>query len=719
MGVPTLSFATHGRDAHATVVSPPRRTLAALIVVIVVVTILLYARTAGFGFVNLDDYQYVIKNPNIQNGLSASSIKWALTTGYFSYWHPMTWLGYLTLVSLFGVQPGPMHAANFLIHAANAALLLYLLWRMTGCVWRSAIAAAIFAWHPLRVESVAWVSELKDVLSAFFWLLTTLVYVRYAEKPTLGRYAVVVGCYLLGLASKPMLVMLPATLFLLDYWPLGRTKWLPRDDIPRPTLPRLILEKFPLFAMAMTVAVYAIKVQSANYAMGDQMPLGIRLQNALVSVTKYLGKLVWPTDLAVFYPHPAFVVDEKIGVGMLTVAAVVFVALTVASFLLARRTPYLLIGWLWLLGTLLPVSGVIQAGAQAMADRYSYIPLMFVTVAAVWLIADWVRSMPAMKPVAVGVTAVVLVALLVKTSVQIGHWRDDASLFGHAIAVTRNNYLAHACMGYVYYEQDRYDDAIAQYTAALKIRRIDPTANNNMGKILQKLGRLNEAEFYYNRALAYSPPDADLHNNLANILAGQGKIDAAVKHHEAAIRIAPNQPHTHYNYGVTLFQSGRLREAQGRLERALQLNSDYADARYTYALVQAGLGYERAATGQLRDANFLRSDWYDALRSLAWLLATSPDDGVRDGAQAVVVAERAAQLTGYENPIALDTLAAAYAQAGRFNEAVKFAARAEELARGRRQTDLADRFKQRLELYRAGKPFHREALGATTQPFNP
>lgn len=706
------------------------RTLVALIAAVVAVTVLLYARTARYGFINFDDYHYVVNNPHIQNGLSLSSVRWALTTGYFSYWHPMTWLGYLTLISLFGVEPGPMHVANVLIHAANAGLLLYLLWRTTGRLWPAAIAAAIFAWHPLRVESVAWISELKDVLSAFFWLLTTLVYVRYAERPTAMRYVVILVCYLLGLASKPMLVMLPATLLLLDYWPLRRTRWLGRDDgvgavhvdataVPRATLGRLILEKVPLFAMAMVVALYAIRVQADNYALAPDLAIWLRLQNAIVAITGYLGKLVWPTNLAAFYPHPGLVVNGGIGIGITILAAVVLLALTVAALLFARRKPYLLIGWLWLLGTLLPVSGVVrQAGLQAMADRYSYIPLIFITVAAVWLVADWLAGRPRARPLVAAVTAGVLVALLVKSTIQIGYWRDDTALFTHALKVTKNNYLAHASLGYAHYTEGRIEDAMAQYRLALKVRPNDPLSNANMGKALQYLGRLKEAEAYYRRAIRFSPPDSDLHNNVANILAGQAKFDEAIRHHELATRIGGEFAHTHYNFGVTLFQLGRLTEAQAALERALQRKPDNPDARYTYGLVMAGLGYEVAATGQLREANRLRSDWFEALRSLAWLLATSPDPTVRDGKQAVLVAERANQITGYENPIALDTLAVAYAEAGRFDSAVATATRAEQLARARGENELADRFAARLELYRAGNPFHRVA-GATTQPFNP
>jgi tetratricopeptide (TPR) repeat protein len=695
--------------------SPPvtRRKLAALIGGLAAITFLVYAPAASFDFVNYDDHQYVVENPYIQQGLTTASIKWALTTGYFSYWHPVTWLSYLGLVSLVGVAPGPMHLANAAIHSASAGLMFYLLWRMTGWTWRSAVAAAFFAWHPLRVESVAWISELKDVLATLFWLLTTLAYVRYTERPKQSRYIAVLACYLLGLASKPTLVTLPATLLLLDYWPLQRTRWLRRSDSKPPTpIGWLLLEKVPMLVMAGAIAFMAVAVQAANYAMGGPMPLTLRLQNALVAVSRYLGKLAWPAELAVFYPHPGLIVGGGISVGTTVLAAAVFVTISAIAVLQARGRQYLLVGWLFFLGTLLPVSGIIQAGAQAMADRYSYVPTMFLIVAVVWLTADVMQGRPSTRAFFRGLAAVALIACVVTTSVQLRHWRDTEALFSHALNVTSDNYIALASIGYDRYQRGDIDGAMEYYRAAHKVRPTDPLAAGNMGKALQAQGKRSEAEAAYRFALRYSPPDAGLHNNLANLLAERGKTDEAIQHHDAAIRIEPAMAEAHYNYGLTLARVGRAAEAQARLERVLQLRPDHPDARYAYALVMAERGYHEAAIAQLLEAIRLRPNWAEAERQLAWLLAISPDDRIRNGARAVAVAEHLNQITHYDDAAALDTLATAYAAAGRFDSAIATATKAREVAETRQQPELVRQINQRLDLFNAGKSY----LQPTTRP---
>jgi protein O-mannosyl-transferase len=399
-------------------------------------------------------------------------------------------------------------------------------------------------------------------------------------------------------------------------------------------------------------------------------------------------------------------------------AGVILLALTAVAIWMWRRERAVLAGWLWFLGMLVPTIGLVQVGGQALADRYTYLPHIGLFIAIVWGVASLAEYRPALRRTLEGVAALAVTALIAATLWQLPAWRNTETLFLRAAAVTQRNARAHVCLALYYTDTGQRERARRHYQLALEYHPSESEANNNYGNMLAEDGKPQEAIQHIEMAIRAQPRYAQAHNNLANLLVARGDVAGALRHYERSIALDPEDPKSHFNYGLTLANSGRLRDAQVQLERALQLQGDYPEARYTYGIVQAGLGYEAAATAQLRDANFLRPDWYDALRSLAWLLATSPEQKVRNGAQAVVVAERANQVTGYENPIALDTLAAAYAEAGRFDSAVATESRAQEMARAAGKDALADRFAARLELYRAGKPFHR-VLGATTQPFDP
>ena len=570
-----------------------RRTLFALVLAVVVSIVFLPA--VGNDFVNYDDDRYVARNPHVQQGFDAESLRWAWTTGLF-YWHPVTWMSHMLDWQLYGPAPAGHHATNVALHAANAALLFLLLESMTGATWRSALAAAVFALHPLRVESVAWIAERKDVLSTLFWLLTTLAWVRYARAPSLARYALVVVGLALGLMAKPMLVTLPATLLLLDYWPLGRLR-------SRADLWPLVREKLPLVPLVAASLVLTIALESHGaIASLESYPLAARLENVVVSYAAYLWKLVWPAALYVPYVWPpgGFSGWHVTGGGVL-LAAITAIALAVRA---ARR--YLLVGWLWYLGTLVPVIGLVQAGDQPMADRFTYVPLIGVVVALVWLIPSRVPRLAA------AAAAIVLVLLAARTRAQIAFWHDPLTLFEHTLAYEERTPAAHLNLGYAYgsrgdldaarrhFERtlelqpfsarahaglgnvlvgrDRFEEAEAHYRKALEIVPAFEDALTNLGFALARQGRYDEAIALYERALVVEPCFADAHKKLGVALATQKRQADALAHFEQAVHCDAYDPDALNNLGATLMTAGRTAEGLAWLDRAVAINPSLANA---------------------------------------------------------------------------------------------------------------------------------------------
>jgi protein O-mannosyl-transferase len=593
-------------------------------------TVALYWPAMRCDFVNLDDSLHVTSNVLVQKGLTWEGIKWVLGHPVANNWHPLTAMSHMAVCEVCGLNPWGHHLANVLLHALNAGLVFALLQLMTGAAWRSLLVAALFAFHPLRVESVAWVTERKDVLSGFFGLLSLVAYARYAQSrmqnaecrmqnPTTPKthhaatfYLFSLFCLALGLMSKPMLVTWPFVMLLLDYWPLGRmqkrrqnaegrvqngaasntqpaTRNTPHVSrftfhTPRAALLPLLIEKIPFFVLAALLSVVTFVVQQRGGALtaGEGLSLGARLGNAPISYCRYLAKLFWPTDLAVIYPHPGHWAAGKV------VAAVGLIAgISVLVLLQRQRHPFLLMGWLWYCGTLVPVSQVIQTGSQAMADRWTYLPSLGILILAIWggyeLTRGW-RCQAVAWSVA-GAGAIVLCLAL--TRYQLGYWKDSEVLLRHALEVTENNELAHRNLGVALYEKGRIEEAIGQFKEGVRLKPDDAYTHYNFGIALDKQGQVNKALGQFQEALRLDPDYADAHYNLGVALYQQGHTAEAIRHFQETIRLNPDHPEAHNNLGTALGLNGQTDEAIRHFQEALRLKPDYAEARTNLAVMLA------------------------------------------------------------------------------------------------------------------------------------
>ena len=498
-----------------------------------------FGGVAGLGFIEeYDDYQYVTRNQAVLSGLTWAGLRWAFTSvGYAFNWHPLTWLSHMADVSLFGLDPRGHHLVSLALHTLNSLLLLQVLRRATGVLWPSALVAALFAVHPLRVESVAWVAERKDVLSAFFWLAATGAYVRYARRPSVARYAAVVLLFALGLLAKPMLVTLPLTLVLLDVWPLNRLRPAPgaRRAGPAPGGPGVLVEKVPLLLLSGASAALTVVAQNRGGALGTDYPAPLRAQNALLSLARYLGKTLWPQDLAVVYPFPW----RGIPAWQWAAAAVMVLAVTAAAVRWRRRCPAVLWGWLWFLVTLAPVIGLLQAGDQAMADRYTYIPHVGLLVMAVWGLRELARGRPRGRVVLAALAAAALAALPVLTQRQVRIWRDGVTLFTHARAVTPGNWIAEINLGMYYMNRGEKTKAVEHFRETIRARPDHVRGHFNLGVALYESGSLEEAAGQYRQALALDPHFGEAHCNLGVVLLMRGRTEEAVLHFREALRANP------------------------------------------------------------------------------------------------------------------------------------------------------------------------------------
>jgi Flp pilus assembly protein TadD len=510
------------------------------------------------GFVNFDDNQYVYENATVQRGLTWEGVRWAFTTGTLGNYHPLTWLSLMLDRTLWGEGALGFHLTNVALHAANAVLLFLVLRRMSGATWRSLLVAALFAVHPLRVESVAWVSARKDCLAALFGLLAIAAYVRYVARPSAARYAIVAALFAASLLCKAMFVTLPAVLLLLDHWPLRRM----------PRWGALVMEKLPLVGLAVASSVATFFAQRDSGAVGgvDRYPLWTRISNAFVAYLSYLWKTVLPTNLAVFYPHP-----RALQVGMLIAAVIVMVSITAFAIARRRNSPWMLIGWLWFLGTLVPMIGLVQVGGQAMADRYTYLPMIGLLITLTW-------SLPMMRRTVGIASLLVMIGLGMMTQREIGHWRDSVTLWSHAIETTRDNYVAHTNLAVELARRGDEPSAEMHYRKAIAIRPNWSTAQNGLGVLLARRGEIDGAIAAYKSAIAARPDFALAHRNLARQLALKGRSDEALAHFRRALELRPTDATAHLLLGMELANRNDLAGAVEHLRTALRFAPDNKDA---------------------------------------------------------------------------------------------------------------------------------------------
>ena len=661
---------------------------------LVLITLLVYQPVCRYSFVVYDDDDYVTENPVVQNGLTWAGVKWAFTTWHASNWHPLTWLSHMLDCEMFGpnagvyrtgnvafhfrgaewvlcVYPaGAHHLVNVLFHAANVVLLFALLLRLTGALWPGVFVAALFAWHPLHVESVAWISERKDVLSTFFALLALLSYTRFVEESKAGSpkskvyYALALLTFALGLMSKPMLVTLPFVMLLLDYWPLKRVT---SDRWQVAGVLRLALEKWPFFLLAIVSGIVTFLAQRHGEAIVSlaKVSLRYRLENAPVAVVRYLLKMIWPADLAVIYPMP-----DKIPVFAVAAAVAALMLISAAAWVVRRHRPYFLVGWLWFLGTLVPVIGLVQVGGAALADRYTYIPSIGVFVTAAFGLRDLAGRFPISKVPGTAVAGLTLAGCLLLTGNQLRCWRDSETLFRHALAVTKDNYIAHVNLGVALDQQGRYAEALAEYRKAAELAPERYQIYNNLGNLLDKMGKPDEALTEYRHAVRLKPELPVLHDGLGSVLVELGCFSEAMNEFTMAAHLDPTYPWTYWEMGKSLLKQGRDAEAMGCFHQALRLDPD----------------------------NF------KILAYTARVLAADENPEIRNGKTAVALATRANILTGGIQPLVLDVLGMACAETGDFTNAKIAAQQALAIAIAAKMNHL-EGMQQRLKLYQNQHPW--------------
>jgi tetratricopeptide (TPR) repeat protein len=709
---------------------PDRRPLL-LALLLAAVTVAAYWPALTSGFVDYDDDIYVTERPEVRAGLTREGVAWAFTSFQGANWFPLTRLSWMLDAEFFGLDPEAFHATSLALHVANALLLFLALLRLSGDPWPSAFAAGVFALHPLHVESVAWVSTRKDVLSGTFFMLALLAHERCAQSDRRRAWrAVLFALLALGLMAKPMLVTLPCVLLLLDYWPLGRLR-------RREELRRALVEKLPLFALAALACGVTLVAQRAGGALQalERYPLLMRIENALDAYAVYVAKAFWPRGLAVFYPH------AHAGLPLWRVAIGALLLIGVSAWVLRglRGRPYLAVGWLWFVGTLVPVSGLVQVGQAARADRYTYLPLIGLSIMVAWGARELVARRPAL---ALGVRRagiLALAALAVTASLQVRTWRDSTSLFEHALRVTKRNHVAHINLGLVLGRTGRFEEAEKHLTTAIAIAPASPKARGirgevrmaqglyseagsdlraalriepqsarwetGLGRSLAEAGRLGAAEAAFRRVLAREPERADAHALLGATLARRGRSEEAIASYRRALALEPSLrralgveglAHVHGQLAAVLTSRGEREAALGQLERAIRLAPEETDFYKSQAALLGRLARESEAAAAYREALRRGDRSPEVLNNLAWLLAAARDPGLHSPHEAVRLAREAAELTENADPRVLDTLAAAHAAAGQRNAAIDAARRALALAEAQDRPALARAIRERL-----------------------
>ncbi|HTL57006.1 MAG TPA: tetratricopeptide repeat protein [Candidatus Limnocylindrales bacterium] len=655
---------------------------------LILATLAIYWLAALNDFVNYDDPDYVTSNNHVQGGFRWRNIVWAFTSGDASNWHPLTWLSHMIDWQLFGNRPGAHHLTSVIFHIANTVLLFLVLREMTGAHWRSAFVAALFALHPLHVESVAWISERKDVLSTLFFILTLGAYTRYVRCHTrnspkaspapgvLGMpcstfyYCAALLLFALGLMSKPMLVTVPALLLLLDYWPLnrlsrkageevGRIRFLNKSESPYAlSYSYAILEKIPFFILTVVSCVITFLVQRKGGAVSASISLLERVANAFVSYARYLGKMFWPVDLSVLYPHPGHWPAWQV-----TAAVILVLGITVIVTVLARSRPYLAVGWFWFVGSLIPVIGLIQVGIQSMADRYTYIPMIGLCIGLVWGVCELVPVSPARGHLFALTGGLSLLACAGLTARQIFFWHDSESLFQRAVTVTSRNYLAYNNLGFYLANHGKSDDALVNYRKALEINPLYEDALNNIGYALAGAKKPMEAIPYYEAALRVRPKHVEVHNNLGNALSEIGQIPAAIEHYRFVLNEKPEHADAHNNIGIALAMQGHLDEAIEHFRAAIHFKPNYASAHSNLGNAFAAQRKFNEAIAEYQESLRLNPSDAQAHNNLGNVLAEQNrlDEAIQHYSEALRLNE--------DNPEAQFNLGMAFARLGKPDEA--------------------------------------------------
>jgi tetratricopeptide (TPR) repeat protein len=723
-----------------------------------------FGQTAHFDFVNYDDDMCVSENPVVERGLSVNSVAWAFTHSQINNWIPLTTLSHMLDCQIFGPHAGGHHLVNVLLHGANTVLLFLVLRQMTGSLWRSGFVAALFAVHPLRAESVAWVSERKDVLSGFFFMLALGAYAGYVEKFKIQNskfkiyYALTLVFFALGLLAKSMVASLPFVLLLLDYWPLGRMMTIHNSQItihisdgPEKTTPSLpfwglVKEKIPLFLLSAGSCVATALVPGLVITDARQLSLLDRIANALVSYVVYLRQIVFPANLAAIYPYaPGGEPGWKAGAAFALLAAV-----SAGAFAWRKKHPCLLMGWLWFLGMLLPVSGIVQLSPEAAhADRYTYLPAIGLTIAGTWLAWDLSHEWWRRRELLGGLMLAVIAALAYWGHIQTSYWKESQTLWTHALDCTSGNSTAHYNLGVAFADKGEYDKALAQYLEALEINPRQGHPHNNLGNILKRRGDLAGAIAQYRAAAEIEPELVDIRLNLGDALAAAGQLNEAIEQYNKALQINPANEAAHFNLGFVLFQkgdaegaiaqyrevlrikpdnaaacfslalalakTGRVEEALLSYRQAIKINPQYTDAYWNLGLALIRKGETRQAIDCFQQDLAAKPDQPIVQNFLAWLLATAPEASLRDGALALELAQRAMKLTGGGNAMILRTIAAAYAERGLFADAASTARHALELAIAQNNDDLKAKLQSEIQLYEAEKPMRDVLMGLAPQ----
>jgi len=613
-----------------------RWTSIGIAIALVAITWAVFGQTYHHQFVNYDDPLYVLENEHVRAGISWRGIEWAFTHIHSQNWHPLTTISHMLDCQLFGVNPGPHHLVNVFWHSVAAMLLFVFLLQATSSTWASAFVAAFFAIHPLRVESVAWIAERKDVLSGAFFMLTLIGYVAYSRKQTLGRYVTMSVLFACGLMSKPMLVTTPLVLLLLDYWPLNR--------FGKTAVTRLLVEKFPLFALSIGSVIATLWAQ--NFAVGSMelLPLKWRFTNAIFSYVEYVRQMFWPVDLIPFYVHP----ENRLETWRLLLSILVFVSITAIAFVRRRQNRYLIVGWIWYVVMLIPVIGIVQVGLQGHADRYTYLPQIGLIIALTWLVCDLTKSCQsrrshfakaerAQKIISGGTAVIVLGTLSILSAKQTAHWLDTETLWRHTLEVTPDSDVAHAGLGGILFVRGQIEESIEHYERALRLRDGNVAAHFGLGRALAAKQKIDPAIFHYKKALSIQPDYVAASNDLGVLLASKGEIKEAIEAWQQTLSFDPDNP--------------------------------------------------------------------AAANSIAWMRATAVDADLRNGKEALELAQHALR-SGGENPVVLRTLAAARAENGQFAEAIAAAEHAEELATKNGDRTMAENLRECIESFRRGEALH-------------